>query len=46
MAQNVIGAINGPVVKVRRTADFSMMEMVLDVDAIKNEMESIRQQFS
>ncbi|HBQ26559.1 MAG TPA: glycine/sarcosine/betaine reductase complex selenoprotein A, partial [Syntrophomonas sp.] len=24
----------------------SMMEMVLDVDAIKNEMESIRQQFS
>ncbi|MCB6367076.1 V-type ATP synthase subunit A [Intestinibacillus massiliensis] len=28
MAQNVIGAINGPVVKVRRTADFSMMEMV------------------
>lgn len=27
-------------------AQISMMEMVLDVDAIKNEMESIRKQFS
>lgn len=27
-------------------AQISMMEMVLDVDAIKKEMESIRQQFS
>lgn len=27
-------------------AQISMMEMVLDVDAIKEEMESIRQQFS
>ena len=46
MAQNLIYSINGPVVTIKGKTGLSMMEMVLDPEALAASVKEIREQFS